>query len=187
MDKGLKEKIDVLYREGKSYKEISNVLKCSKSAISYHCRKWVNRESKYTADKILVYQQYYDEGHTMREVAKKFGITRSCLTHRLVIRRRIFNKQGAVDNIKSYRTKVKEMAVEYKGGKCCLCGYKKCIKALDFHHVNPKEKDFPISGGTRSFENLKPELDKCILVCRNCHSEIHAYLHTDIYPHPDKV
>ena len=56
---------------------------------------------------------------------------------------------------------------------------------MDFHHINPQEKDFQISGGTKSFESLKSELDKCILVCRNCHSEIHAGLHTDIFPRTD--
>lgn len=64
--------------------------------------------------------------------------------------------------------------VEYKGGKCEICGYNKCIEALEFHHINPKEKDFSISGGTKSFNTLKPELDKCILVCANCHREIHS-------------
>ena len=93
------------------------------------------------------------------------------------------------ENNKDYRrTKQREdkrqrklEAIEYKGGKCERCGYNKCIQALDFHHINPKEKDFTISGGTKSFESLKSELDKCILVCKNCHSEIHA----GIYPLTD--
>lgn len=70
------------------------------------------------------------------------------------------------------------MAVQYKGGKCCVCGYNKYLGALEFHHLNPNEKDFGISnkGYTRSFEKVKEELDKCILVCSNCHKEIHAGL-----------
>lgn len=45
------------------------------------------------------------------------------------------------------------MAVQYKGGKCCVCGYNKYLGALEFHHLNPNEKDFGISnkGYTRSF------------------------------------
>ena len=68
------------------------------------------------------------------------------------------------------------MAVTYKGGKCEKCGYNKCIAALDFHHLNPLEKDFSIGnkGYTRSWENIKKEIDKCILVCANCHREIHS-------------
>jgi hypothetical protein len=68
----------------------------------------------------------------------------------------------------------KMSAVEYKSGACQMCGYNKCMAALDFHHVDPKEKD-PLWKQMRtwSFERIKTELDKCILVCRNCHAEIH--------------
>jgi len=73
------------------------------------------------------------------------------------------------------RDKIKSMSVEYLGGKCCKCGYKKCVAALDFHHLIGSDKDFGISdrGYTRSWERVKAELDKCILVCANCHREIH--------------
>jgi hypothetical protein len=60
--------------------------------------------------------------------------------------------------------------------KCERCGYDKCIIALEFHNTDPKEKDFQISGKSLSFENLKNEVDKCMLVCSNCHSEIHDNL-----------
>jgi len=63
--------------------------------------------------------------------------------------------------------------VEYKGGKCQLCGYSKCIAALDFHHINPKEKEFSITTYRKSWDIVRPELDKCNLLCANCHREIH--------------
>lgn len=74
------------------------------------------------------------------------------------------------------RRKLKVMAVDYKGGKCQMCGYNKYSGALDFHHLDPNEKDFGLSvrGLTRSWERIKEEIDKCILVCANCHREIHA-------------
>ena len=73
------------------------------------------------------------------------------------------------------RKALKEKAVEYKGGCCCKCGYCKNICALQFHHEDPNEKDFGISsdGVHRSWEKIKIEIDKCILVCANCHAEIH--------------
>lgn len=73
------------------------------------------------------------------------------------------------------RKKLKEMAIAYKGGKCCLCGYSKCKSALDFHHINDNDKSFGLSvrGLTRSWGRTKQELDKCVLVCANCHREIH--------------
>lgn len=73
------------------------------------------------------------------------------------------------------RKRLKELAVNYKGGQCSKCGYKRCITALEFHHTG-SSKDFGIaaSGMTRSWENLRVELDKCICVCANCHREIHS-------------
>lgn len=70
------------------------------------------------------------------------------------------------------------MAVEYKGDKCSVCGYDRCADALEFHHLDPSKKDFGISskGYTRSWDKVKEELDKCILVCSNCHREIHSGL-----------
>lgn len=68
------------------------------------------------------------------------------------------------------------MAVSHKGGCCQICGYKRCIEALEFHHLDPKQKDFGIShkGYTRSWEKVKEEVEKCILLCANCHREAHA-------------
>ena len=63
------------------------------------------------------------------------------------------------------------------GDKCQLCGYNKCIKALEFHHINPEEKDFTFDKAkSKSWETTNLELQKCILVCANCHREIHDNL-----------
>jgi hypothetical protein len=74
------------------------------------------------------------------------------------------------------RKKLKALAVELKGGKCSICGYSKYIGALEFHHIDEKRKNFGLSmnGITRSWEKTKLELDKCLLVCSNCHREIHG-------------
>jgi len=66
------------------------------------------------------------------------------------------------------------MALEYKGGKCQICGYKKYPGALELHHINKAEKSFGIGdkGYTRSWEKVKAELDKCVLLCANCHREV---------------
>ena len=74
------------------------------------------------------------------------------------------------------RYKIREMAVAYKGGRCQLCGYTRCIAALEFHHPDPSKKDFGISlnGLTRAWTKVKAEVEKCALVCANCHREIHA-------------
>ncbi|MEX0649775.1 MAG: HNH endonuclease [Candidatus Andersenbacteria bacterium] len=74
------------------------------------------------------------------------------------------------------RRKLKAMVIEYKGGKCMICGYTRSAAALELHHVNPKEKSFSLSkrGLTRSWEKTKAEADKCVLICSNCHKEVHA-------------
>jgi len=68
------------------------------------------------------------------------------------------------------------MAIEYRGGRCERGGYNKCIEALEFHHVDSNGKNFSISdkGYTRSWKRVQKELDKCILLCANCHREIHG-------------
>ncbi|MDP3793534.1 MAG: hypothetical protein Q8R07_02160 [Candidatus Uhrbacteria bacterium] len=74
------------------------------------------------------------------------------------------------------RTKIRQLAVDFKGGQCVICGYHKCIAALEFHHPDPSKKDFSISadGLTRSWDRVKKEVRKCVLLCANCHREIHA-------------
>lgn len=77
--------------------------------------------------------------------------------------------------VQKRRDTLKEMAVSYKGGKCEKCGYAKVLAALEFHHIMPDHKDFGISKGgyIRAWSKIKEELDKCILVCANCHRELH--------------
>lgn len=78
------------------------------------------------------------------------------------------------------RRAIKEMLIKYKGGKCERCGYNKCMRALDFHHLDPNEKDFGLSKClTKSIDSLKAEADKCILLCKNCHSEEHERLYEE--------
>lgn len=70
---------------------------------------------------------------------------------------------------------LKKKCLEYLGDKCERCGYDKCPSALHFHHKNPEEKDFELSHVTCSAFNdkIKQELDKCIVLCSNCHAEVH--------------
>ena len=84
-------------------------------------------------------------------------------------------KKKNKNSVSQRRKKIKKMSVDYKGGKCIICGYNRCLGALEFHHLNPNEKDFGISasGTTKSWEKIKSELDKCICVCSNCHREIY--------------
>ena len=83
-------------------------------------------------------------------------------------------RQALIKAVAKRRRKIKTMALEYKGGKCQICGYKKYPGALELHHINKAEKSFGIGdkGYTRSWEKVKAELDKCVLLCANCHREV---------------
>jgi hypothetical protein len=55
-----------------------------------------------------------------------------------------------------------------------LCGYSRCDRALEFHHLDPKAKQFQITSHTRSLARLRVEAGKCVLLCSNCHAEVEA-------------
>ena len=75
-----------------------------------------------------------------------------------------------------YRQRVKLRAVLDAGGACRGCGRREPVDALEFHHLDPKTKEFGISvdGEARSWQRVRAELAKCVLVCANCHREAHA-------------
>lgn len=79
----------------------------------------------------------------------------------------------AVKAVIEWRQRLKLRAIQYKGGRCPGCGYDKCVRALTFHHLLPSQKDFNISSSTKAWRVIKAELDKCILLCANCHAEAH--------------
>ena len=80
--------------------------------------------------------------------------------------------QCRAECVTKHRRKKKEQSVELYGGKCQLCGYNKCLRALDFHHIDPTTKSFDISSkaASRSYESLKEEASKCYLLCKNCNT-----------------
>ena len=78
-------------------------------------------------------------------------------------------------NVVDYRKRRKKNLISICGGKCCICGYDKTPVALEFHHLIPEEKEFGIgaNGLCHNIEKDIAEIRKCILVCANCHREIH--------------
>lgn len=83
------------------------------------------------------------------------------------------------ERVKVWRKKTKENIVESLGGKCCICGYNKCLNSLHFHHLVPTEKEFQLGqarGNPISWDKIIKEVKKCALLCSNCHGELHAGL-----------
>jgi hypothetical protein len=72
------------------------------------------------------------------------------------------------------RRKVKAILVAEAGGCCAVCGYRRCVAALSFHHLDPREKRLDVSayGKGLSLDTLRAEARKCVLLCANCHAEV---------------
>ena len=67
---------------------------------------------------------------------------------------------------------------QQRGGKCIRCGYSKCLKALEFHHLDPFQKVFPLRNDHFKLQEAVEESKKCILLCSNCHKELHDNMWT---------
>lgn len=81
-------------------------------------------------------------------------------------------------SVKRCQRRNKQTIVDLFGGKCMICGYNQCTDALEFHHTNPSEKEYAPSYliNSRSVEQAMKELSKCVMLCSNCHREVHADL-----------
>jgi hypothetical protein len=85
-------------------------------------------------------------------------------------------------NTKIRRYRAKAAAIKYLGGKCTNCGWQGSQAAFQFHHTNPKIKDFIIGNvANKSWDAIKEEMKKCVLLCANCHSIEHSTKDEDIF------
>jgi len=178
MNKGLKQQIIDLFDNGMNYNEIADRLECSKGTVSYHLTSFI-KERKLQKDNFL--KSIKD--NLPKDRAELINLYGDKLTFRE--KQYFFNtfyklpdmgtKSGNVpkEYYQNKRYLAKRQMVDYKGGSCEICGYSKSLRALQFHHTNPSEKDFTIGDKAVFNEDVKKELDKCMLVCANCHSEIH--------------
>jgi len=116
------------------------------------------------------------EGKTYEQIQLEANCSLSTISYYL-------NPEGKTKNIKR-RTKnrnlYKQECRNILGAKCVICNYDKCQNALHFHHIDPKTKSFTVSDAFSrkgyTEEEVQAEIKKCILVCANCHAEIHAEL-----------
>ncbi len=77
--------------------------------------------------------------------------------------------------VKDWRKRVKIAIVKGFGGSCCVCGYNRSINALEFHHLIPEEKEFSFGAirASKGWDQLIIEIGKCVMLCSNCHKEVH--------------
>lgn len=158
-DHPTKEQLLDLIKENLNRDEIAIKLNRSSTQIKYLLKKYgigIRDRNKYmcrSCNQKLTKGDFYGNGITLHTECKK------CFNSR----KTQIQQQTKLD------------AVAYLGGKCANCGYDRCIAALDFHHIDPNEKD-------RSYRKLmqikftpelQKELDKCVLLCATCHREAH--------------
>lgn len=83
---------------------------------------------------------------------------------------------SSAEAVKKWRRETKKRMIDSMGGECQLCGYNKCQEALELHHINPDEKELSfgaIRANPKAWLKIVEELKKCILLCSNCHKEVH--------------
>jgi hypothetical protein len=91
------------------------------------------------------------------------------------------NRQQITKHKREKNRERKQLCIDYKGGKCIVCGYSKSNFALTFHHKDKKSKEYSVSIMMDwSWENIIKELDKCDLMCFNCHMELHGKENDDV-------
>ena len=105
----------------------------------------------------------HSQGLTQAQISQSLGCARSTISY---ILNKDYRKQVNKKTLERKR-KLKSKAVEYKGGKCEICGYNKCIEALEFHHLDSSTKSHHFSRMRSSALNSskKKELDLCMLLC----------------------
>ena len=121
-------------------------------------------------EKILQLQK---ENKSYREIEKITGLNRGTISYYCSSETRETKRLQRLQK----REDKKKQCTAYKGGKCISCGFNRFQSALEFHHLDPKTKDQSIANSfarNHSFKRIKKELDKCILLCANCHRGIHS-------------
>jgi len=153
---------------------------------------------KWSKEELQYLKNNYEKNENMSEMTQRLHRTARAIQHkgkRFNLSRPRF-KKGFSDAIskkdidKKYYSKNKQEIYKRKqtrinnfrkelkimlGGKCSICGYNKCFNALDFHHKNG-DKEGVMSKLTKDFSKEKSlkEARKCILLCANCHRELHS-------------
>lgn len=125
--------------------------------------------SMFTMNKRELIADLISKGRTSKQIEAETGIPIATIRYY-----REKSKQGSTDRISEHRRRIKRKAIHYSGGQCIRCGYNRCHAALDFHHIDPTEKEFRLAAGrTWGWDKCKVEIDKTILICSNCHRELH--------------
>lgn len=165
-----KEELESLLKQGLSGCKIAKQFNCSPPTIRDKMKKWGLKSSHVS---IMDRKCYRTDTH--KQCPKCLEIKEIKHFERRPNKNiQSYCKKCSADNSYSLMKRNKILLVKEFGGCCCKCGYNKNTSALEFHHMEPEHKDFHFGKArTTNIDKIRTELDKCILVCANCHREIH--------------
>jgi hypothetical protein len=162
-----REKLEELVDAGATLQELADAVDRSITTVRYWLSKWsiVRPQSSARAD----------PGTSERivdRICSRHGLTRFGLERRGYYRCLLCRQE----RVSEWRRRVKRVLVDEAGGGCQLCGYAECNAALQFHHLDPTQKQFSLShdGVARNLAAARAEAAKCVLLCANCHAEVEA-------------
>jgi hypothetical protein len=165
----VEEVLEIAVEEGMTLEEMADELDRHISTVRYWLKKYGLQPTG---------GRRRQESRAARQSGSRF-VTLECGHHgmtRFVLENRGYYRcmKCRSRNVSDWRRRKKQILVEEAGGRCRLCGYDRCVAALEFHHVDPRTKSFPLSarGCTRSIKTLRAEAAKCVLLCANCHAEV---------------
>lgn len=162
-----RQRLEQLAETNLSLREIAAELDRSIATVRHWLRRWdIQRRDA---------RRHYLRADAPREVKRtcpRHGVT----TFRLDVRRTYRCARCSTEAVSERRRNVKRILVAEAGGCCAVCGYARCVAALQFHHTEPSDKLFALSmeGATRSLAKARAEAKKCVLLCANCHAEVEA-------------
>jgi 5-methylcytosine-specific restriction endonuclease McrA len=165
-----------LVEQGLTLAEIAKWLDCSISTVRYwlakHSLKTQGRRGRPLVPREVVDAVLRAGGRTLIARCRHHGETEFIVESS----GRVRCKRCRMERVSEFRRTVKRTLVKQAGGACQLCGYDRYQGALQFHHLDPSQKEFVISrqGVTRAFAEAAREAAKCVLLCANCHAEVEA-------------
>lgn len=169
-----RERLEELVDAGLSIAEIARAVGRSKATVRHWLRRYELRTQGTAGLKTA----------ETRRASRKAGlltVEATCLHHgktAFILEGRSYYrcKRCRAEGVVRHRQKVKEVLVSRAGGRCTICGYDRCLRALQFHHRDPSLKRLDICGRgvTYGMDTLRAEAQKCVLLCANCHAEVEA-------------
>jgi transposase-like protein len=169
-----RERLEELVERGLTIAAIAEEVGLSKTAV----RHWLKRFELQTQNRRR--RRRAEQGMGPRAEGLR-STTRTCIRHgdtEFVLEGRGYYrcKRCRAEGVAEHRRRLKQRLVDEAGGGCAICGYKRYLGALAFHHVDPAQKRLQMSwnGVTQSLAKARQEAAKCVLLCSNCHAEVEA-------------